>query len=95
MAKPRSADLAKGFGAPAATEAAKKKFIETGTAPTASGGSRLRRSGDVPMEKLSVYIPAELATRLRIHSARSRQSNSDAITEAVAAYLDEQEKKER
>jgi hypothetical protein len=90
MAKARSADLAKGFGTPAATEAAKKKFIEAGK-PAAAGGSRLRRSGDVPMEKLTVYIPEELATRLRVHCAKNRQSNSDALTEAVQAYLDKQE----
>jgi len=48
--------------------------------------SRLRRDG-VRGERVSVYLPPELVVRLRVFCARERRSISDAVTEAVSAYL--------
>lgn len=53
-----------------------------------SGGSKLRRSGDVPMGRLHCYVPEGLVMRLRVHCAVERQSISDAVSAALAHWLD-------
>lgn len=40
-------------------------------------------------ERLTVYLPAELAKTLRVHCAVNDRSVSDAVTEAVATFLRE------
>ena len=52
------------------------------------GGSKLRRSGETPMERLSIYVPEALVTKLRVHCAGARQSISDAVSEALDQWLD-------
>ena len=37
--------------------------------------------------RVATYLPAKLEIQLRVHCAKSRQSLSDAVTEAVVAYL--------
>jgi len=72
-------------------EKAERRFVETKAKPAAvpatatSSTSRLRR--DERGERLSVYLPPELAEALRVHCARSRRSVSDAVTEAVRGLL--------
>jgi hypothetical protein len=55
---------------------------DTGRVP---GASRLRREslGD----RVTVYLPPELAEGLRVRCARERRSVSDAVTEAVFAWM--------
>lgn len=82
--------LASGFKVPAAPkrtavdDATAKRFVEA--KPAAAGGSKLRR--DERGERLSVYLPPELASALRVYCARDRRSVSDAVSEAVAQLLE-------
>lgn len=55
-------------------------------APTAAKPSRLRRLERG--ERVSVYIPPEMAEALRVRCARERRSVSDAVTEALTAWLE-------
>ncbi len=50
----------------------------------ATSSSRMRR--DELGERMVVYLPAELATELRVRCARERRSLSDAVTAAVEAW---------
>lgn len=47
--------------------------------------SRLRR--DESGERVSVYLPPDMATELRVRCARERRSVSDGVTEAIGAWL--------
>lgn len=38
-------------------------------------------------ERIAVYLPPKLAEELRVKCARQRQSLSDAVTYAVAAWV--------
>ena len=46
---------------------------------------RLRRQD--PGERLAVYLPPELVEALRIRCVRERRSASDAVSEAVSAWM--------
>jgi hypothetical protein len=54
--------------------------------PRTPATSRLRR--DEQGERISAYIPPELAEALRVRCARERRSVSDAVTEALGLWLD-------
>lgn len=54
-------------------------------APTKSR-SRLRR--DEGGERITAYLPPEVAENLRIRCAKERRSVSDAVTDALRAWLD-------
>ena len=55
-------------------------------APPPAGASRLRRAERG--ERLAIYLPPELATALRVRCAHDHRSASDAVTEAVRAWLE-------
>ncbi len=50
--------------------------------------SRLRRDGGG--ERVNVYMPPTLVSRLRVQCALDRRSLSDAVTAAVEAWLSDQ-----
>jgi hypothetical protein len=81
--------LAKGFALPkppartAVKADAEAKFVKAERRP--SRASRLRR--DIGGERLAIYLPPEVAEELRVRCARERRSISDAVTEAVSAWL--------
>jgi hypothetical protein len=86
--------LAKGFKLPAqprrapVTEAKARQFVEReareGTTKPSSSSLRRNESG----ERVSVYLPPEMAKDLRVRCAKERRSVSDAVTDAVKAWLD-------
>lgn len=84
----KHAELAKGFTLPSqpkrteVDDATARKFI-AGEAPKRR--SRLRR--EVSGERIAVYLPPEIVTALRVRCAQERRSVSDAITEAVTAWV--------
>lgn len=85
-------ELAKGFALPKAPqrsvvpETTARKFERTPAAAVDSSvGSKLRRPERG--ERLSAYVPPELAESLRVRCARERRSVSDAVTEALSAWL--------
>lgn len=87
----KKTDLAKGFaaGAPGVSHAPlsrrERTFIDSGRA---GGGSKMRRADGPDTDRIgSIYLPKVLATDLRVRCAQSRQSLSDAITEAVTMWL--------
>jgi hypothetical protein len=47
----------------------------------------LRRE-NVETERMNLYIPAEVATALRVRCAETRRSISDGVTEALLAWLE-------
>lgn len=50
-----------------------------------AGGSRRRRPEGG--EKVSLYLPHELAEEFRMRCVKQRRSMSDAVSEAIAAWL--------
>lgn len=89
--------LAKGFavvtklpGKPqrtAVSETAAQAFEAAGQRePTKPKASSLRRG--VGGARVAVYLPAELEQGLRVRCATDRRSISDAVTEAVAKWLE-------
>lgn len=50
------------------------------------GKSRLRRNESG--ERMSIYLPPDIAEKLRVRCALDRRSLSDAVTEAVVGWLD-------
>lgn len=86
-------DVAKGFAARPKTpkrsvvpETEARKFERT-LSPAAEppSGSKLRRQERG--ERLSAYVPPELAESLRVRCAREHRSVSDAVTEALSAWI--------
>jgi hypothetical protein len=61
--------------------------------PPTENSSKLRRSERG--ERVSVYLPVELAAALRVACASSRRSLSDAVTEAVGEWLASKEDSRR
>ncbi len=53
--------------------------------PSAKGGSRLKR--DTLGERVTVYLPPQLAANLRRRCLNERRSLSDALTEAAQAWM--------
>lgn len=93
VSSPRTEKLAKGFALPSPPP---RTTIDEGSAqrfeaPPAPGpmkrarASRLRR--DTSGERLSIYVPPDVAEALRVRCARERRSVSDAVTEAVAEWM--------
>ncbi len=80
--------LAQGFALPQAPsrtpvkDQAAAKFVKAERRPKAS---RLRR--EIGGERLAIYLPPDVAEELRVRCARERRSISDAVTEAVKAWL--------
>lgn len=80
--------LAKGFSLPKPPtrtevgEATAKHF--EGTRPEVKA-SKLRRAARG--ERISAYLPLEVAEALRVRCARERRSISDAVTDAVSQWL--------
>jgi hypothetical protein len=87
-------DLAKGFAGPVLPKAPKRSAVpetearrfERAPSPTVAPSSRLRR--DERGERVSAYVPPEMAEALRVRCARERRSVSDAMTEALRLWLD-------
>ena len=81
--------LASGFALPkppartSVKDQAAAKFVRAERKP--SRASRLRR--EVAGERLAIYLPPDVAEELRVRCARERRSISDAVTEAVSAWL--------
>jgi hypothetical protein len=81
-------DVAAGFKlphverTPVATEAADRFVGET---PRGSRRKRAERG-----ERLTVYIPPEVAEALRVRCARERRSLSEAATEALSKWIGSQ-----
>ena len=81
--------LAKGFALPKnprrtdVPETAAKKFEN---AESGADSSKLRRPsrGD----RISAYLPPNMAEELRVRCARERRSVSDAVTEAIKVWLE-------
>ncbi len=53
--------------------------------PRSAAGSRLRRP--TLGERVTVYLPPDMAQRLRVRCAAERRSLSDAVTEALCRWL--------
>jgi hypothetical protein len=93
MARKKEDELAKGFALPKApkrsavpeTEALKFERARSPVAAPPTAASRLRRPERG--ERLSAYVPPELAEALRVRCARERRSVSDAVTAALSAWL--------
>jgi hypothetical protein len=51
------------------------------------GARAARRRREIPGERLAIYLPPSVAEELRVRCARERRSVSDAVTEAVTAWL--------
>jgi hypothetical protein len=93
MARKKEDELAKGFTLPKApkrsevpeTEARKFERARTPATTLPAAGSKLRRPERG--ERLSAYVPPELAEALRVRCARERRSVSDAVTAALAVWL--------
>ena len=66
---------------------AKASTTSTASTPATvpAGESKLRR--DERGERVSGYLPADLAEALRVYCARERCSSSHALTEAVRRFL--------
>jgi hypothetical protein len=81
--------LASGFALPKAPprtpvkDQAAAKFVRSERKP--GRASRLRR--EIAGERLAIYLPPNVAEELRVRCARERRSISDAVTEAVSAWL--------
>lgn len=61
------------------------------SAPAKHGTSKRRRED--PGERVTVYLPSELATELRLLCVRKRYSVSHAMTEAVQRWLKSESKR--
>lgn len=57
-----------------------------GTDPRPAKGSKMRRVEGG--ERVTAYLPPDTVEALRVRCARERRSLSDAVTEAVRAWLD-------
>lgn len=55
--------------------------------PSAGRKGSRRRSPSEPGERVTVYLPPDVATELRVRCAQDRRSLSDAITEATEVWL--------
>lgn len=64
---------------------AKSKAATTPATSKGEGTGRLRRSESG--ERMSIYLPPDIAEKLRVRCALDRRSLSDAVTEAVAGWL--------
>lgn len=91
MAHKKEDELAKGFALPkapkrsAVPETEARRFERSRSPAAHPTESKLRRPERG--ERLSAYVPAELAESLRVRCARERRSVSDAVTEALTAWL--------
>ena len=87
--KPAAADFAvPSSSRKAVPEDAARKFERRGRKASGSKIAEqpsLRR--ETSGERLSVYLPPELAQELRIKSVKQRRSVSDAVTEAVRQWV--------
>ncbi len=90
-------NLGAGFAMPAenartpVSEAGAHSFISKGEAPAPTRvrkrGSRLRRAQSEDTERLNVHVPIRTANRVREKAVKERRSLSDAVTEALDAWL--------
>ena len=83
-------DLASGFALPPAPKRTpvgpeKSARFTSAEARKPPVSSKLRRAE--LGERMVTYLPPELATELRVRCARERRSLSDAVTVAVAEWL--------
>ncbi len=46
-----------------------------------------RKSDEVAMRRVTIWLPEALETELKVHCARTRTKLSGAAAEAIAAYL--------
>ena len=85
--KPAAADFAvPSSSRKAVPEDAARKFERRSTRASAKVEQpSLRR--ETSGERLSIYLPPELAQELRIKSVKQRRSVSDAVTEAVRQWV--------
>lgn len=72
--------------------ARKKVPLEIPTVPEpearAFEAKRPRMRGDTRGERINLYVPEALATKLRVRCARERRSLSDAVAAALEAWLE-------
>ena len=87
-------NLASGFALPSAPKRTPVAAEKVATFTEAEEPSRVRLAASAPSkmrraelgERTVVYLPAALATELRVRCARERRSLSDAVTAAVEAW---------
>jgi len=85
-AKSKIAGMASGLILPKkpAVKSVPAEKLEEAAEPAKPRGSKRREE---PGERLAIYVPPELATKLRVYCAQSRSSLSDAITRALEKML--------
>ena len=81
--KPLASSSQRSKTLPAKKRVSKEK--ETPLSTSSGSDSKLRRA--VRGERVAAYIPPELAEKLRVRCAMERRSVSDAVTAAVASWL--------
>ena len=89
-------NLASGFALPSTPKRTPVAAEKVATFTEAEEPSRVRLASPSPStsklrraelgERTVVYLPADLATELRVRCARERRSLSDAVTAAVEAW---------
>lgn len=58
-------------------------------AATSTKTTRYTRENGEELERLTIYLPFDLAGQLRVRCAEERKRVSDAVAESVAAWLKE------
>ena len=79
---PDKSAVAAGFALPKAT---RHTPVAVDAADRFVGARPVKRK-EAPGERLTVYVPAELAEVLRVACAKERRSLSDAVTEALGVW---------
>lgn len=83
--------LAAGFSLPSppprteVREDVAQRFERVERSKSPKSSSRLRR--ETLGERLAIYVPPELAERVRVRCAKDRRSISDAVTVALEAWM--------
>lgn len=96
MAKKGEA-LAKGFKLPKAPPAREPvreedaRRFESSTGPSRAARSSPRRRAEGG-DRLTAYVPPELKVALEVRCAKERRSVSDAVTEALEAWMKSESK---
>ncbi len=92
MGARKGSALAKGFDLPTPPkrtdipEGTARKFEKATEIKSKEGSSSMLRR-DSCGERVSVYLPPEMVTQLRMRCAVERRSISNAVTEAVRVWL--------
>ncbi len=90
MSKKKKAAVAAGFGRPRSLPTPKRttvavdegdRFVDGGSQKATRG--KRKKAG----ERLTIYVPPELAEEVRVRCAKERRSLSDAGTEALSMWI--------